>query len=317
MTWINKIIVFFMPLVPKFMVRPFARRYVAGESLEEMMGVVRRFHADGVMSTIDLLGEFITKKEQAEETLAEYLEVLKAVEAEGLNKRGEYPVVNVSVKLSALGLLLDKEFCYQSMRTLVEDAKLRGNFVRIDMEDTQCTTDTIDIYLRLRSEFDNVGIVLQAYLRRTLGDAREIMSQYPANFRLCKGIYLEPREHAFPEKQIVHKNFALVLEEMIRGKAYVGIATHHEELIWEAMRLIDHFKLKSDEYEFQMLLGIEPELRNLILSAGHRMRVYIPYGKSWHAYCMRRFKENPTIVSHILKNMFTRSGFEGSDRRNN
>lgn len=310
MRWVNRGVAELLPLIPKSMVRPFARRYVAGETMAEMLGTVRRFYDDGVMTTVDLLGEFVTEERQAEETLAAYQGILKALAEEGFNTPGEYPAVSISVKLTALGLLLDKEACYRRMRDLLVTARECGNFVRIDMEDARCTSDTIELYLRLREEFGGgtVGIVLQAYLRRTLGDTRDIIGAGALNFRLCKGIYDESRRIAFKDHAIINKNFTLVLEEMFRAGAYVGIATHNEALVWEAMRLIDQYRLDKSAYEFQMLLGVDPELRRIILDGGHRLRVYVPFGEAWHGYCMRRFKENPQIIGHIVRNLFNPAG---------
>lgn len=308
MNLLNKLIVMLLPLTPKPLVKQFARRYVAGETMEEMLGAVRRFHVQGILSTVDVLGEFIHHKDEALFAAEQYKAILQAIHQENLN-------ANVSVKLSQMGLLLDKELCFNIMCDIVETAKRCENFVRIDMEDSPCTGDTIDIYLRLRERYDNVGIVLQAYLRRTLGDARQLINARAAHFRLCKGIYDEPRTVAFKDHTLINKNFALVLEEMFSRGAYVGIATHNEELVWEAMRLIDKYRLERDQYEFQMLLGVDPELRNIILNGGHRMRVYVPFGKHWYAYSMRRLKENPAIAGHILKNLFTPAEVERSERR--
>ena len=308
MSLFDKLVVWSLPFAPKPLVKRFARRYVAGETVEEMLSTVRRFNQQGIMATVDVLGEFIHRKEEALQAAQLYKDILTAIDREKLD-------ANVSVKLSQMGLLLDKKLCQDIMHDLVSTAKQYGNFVRIDMEDTPCTSDTIEIYLNLRKEFDNVGIVLQAYLRRTLADARHIMDAGAGHFRLCKGIYLEPRTEAYQTPQLIHKNFALVLEEMFKGGAYVGIATHNELLVWEGMRLVDKFNLRPDQYEFQMLLGVDAELRDLIHDGGHRMRVYVPFGKEWYAYCMRRLKENPGIARHILKNLFVPGESAKPERR--
>ncbi len=299
MSWFDKLVVMTLPLAPKPLVKRFARRYVAGETIEEMLGTVRRFNREGMMATIDVLGEFIHHKEEARAAASQYKEILAAIARERLD-------ANISVKLSQMGLLLDKDLCYEVMNDLVATAAKHHSFVRIDMEDSPCTSDTIAIYLKLRKQYDNVGIVLQAYLRRTLGDAREIIKAGAGHFRLCKGIYIEPRPVAFRDHKLINKNYALVLEEMLKNGAYVGIATHNEELVWEAMRLIDQYRLKRDEYEFQMLLGVDEELRDIIVGGGHRLRVYVPFGKDWYAYCVRRLKENPSIARHIIKALFRR-----------
>jgi proline dehydrogenase len=304
-SFFDKFVVMTLPLAPKAVVKRFARRYVAGETMEEMLNTVRRLNRQGMLATIDVLGEFIHHKEEAFMAAQQYKDILEAIARERLE-------ANISVKLSQMGLLLDKDLCYDVMTDLVAAAAKTRNFVRIDMEDSPCTSDTIAIYMKLRRQYDNVGIVLQAYLRRTLGDARQIMKdverlQGKANFRLCKGIYIEPRQIAFKDHTLINKNYTLVLEEMFKQGAYVGIATHNEELVWEAMRLIDQYRLKRDEYEFQMLLGVDQELRGIILDGGHRLRVYVPFGKQWYAYCMRRLKENPTIARHIIKAFFRRN----------
>lgn len=299
----DKLVVLSLPFAPKALVKKFAWRYVAGESLEEMLDTVRKLNGQGIMATIDVLGEFIHYPSEAQQAAALYKSVLEAIARERLD-------ANISVKLTQMGLLLDKDLCYGIMEDIVSTAAKYRIFVRIDMEDTPCTSDTIAVYMKLRRKYDNVGIVLQAYLRRTLQDARQIMKdldkiQGKGHFRLCKGIYVEPRRLAWKDHKLINKNYALILEEMFKHEAYVGIATHNEELVWEALRLIDKYRLKRDEYEFQMLLGVDPELRNILLDGGHRLRVYVPFGKDWFAYCVRRLKENPSIARHLLKNLFT------------
>jgi proline dehydrogenase len=190
------------------------------------------------------------------------------------------------------------------MENLVADAARHGNFVRIDMEDTNCTQITIDLYLKLRKQFNNVGLVLQAYLRRTQEDAVNIIEAGAGHFRLCKGIYVEPRWLAYQLPDLINQNYLEVLETMIEKGAYVGIATHDERLVWGALKLIRKYGLQKHQYEFQMLLGVDPELRDMLVAAGHHVRVYVPYGQEWHGYCLRRFKENPKIAGYILENFF-------------
>ncbi len=292
----NRLMVQVMPLVPKAMVRQFAKRYVAGESVPEMLHCVRELNAIGVSATVDVLGEFIHRPEEARETAEMYKQILDKIQEYNLN-------ANISVKLTALGLLLDRDLCYQLMRDLVAHAGTHGNFVRIDMEDSSCTDLTIQLYLDLRQEFSNVGIVLQAYLRRTHDDAIRIIEAGAGHFRLCKGIYIEPRWLAYPLPDLINQNYLEVLEEMIRRGAYVGIATHDERLVWGALKLIRKYNLTREQYEFQMLLGVDPELRDMLVAAGHHVRVYVPFGVQWHAYCMRRLKENPKIAGYILQNL--------------
>ncbi len=299
MSLFNRLIVLTLPLVPKPIVRLISRRYVAGETLAEMLGTVQRLNQEGCVCTVDLLGEFITDIQQAHATAARYKMILDTLHQANVQS-------GVSIKLTALGLLLDEPTCLELVRDVVAYANTLKMFVRIDMEDSECTSRTLDIYLKLRNEFQNVGIVLQAYLRRTLGDVRQIIQAGAGDFRLCKGIYIEPREAAYPDPEIINKNYTLVLEEMLKRKTYVGIATHDEKLVWEAFRLIDAYGLEPDAYEFQMLLGVDEPMRKQIVAGGHKVRVYVPFGEQWYAYSMRRLKENPTIAGYVFQSFWRR-----------
>ena len=297
MGWMNKLISLTLPFVPKPIVGVFSRPYIAGEHMSDAVRVVRELMAEGACATIDVLGEEVKDKEKASNALANYMRVLDVIQEEKLD-------ANISIKLTQLGLKIDKEFCFENIRTLVEAAKNHGNFVRIDMEDSSCTTDTLDIYRRLREEFDNVGTVLQAYLRRTIQDINDLLPLKP-NLRLCKGIYVEPREIAYKDKVIINKNYAYALEKLLTGGAsYVGIATHDEKLVWEALRIIDQFHIDKSRFEFQMLLGVDPQLRRIIINSGYKLRVYVPFGTEWFAYSTRRLKENPNIVGYVLHNLW-------------
>jgi proline dehydrogenase len=178
-----------------------------------------------------------------------------------------------------------------------------NNFVRIDMEDSSCTSETLRIYRELRREFTNVGVVVQAYLRRTLDDVAELGDLRP-NYRLCKGVYLEPREISYRDMRVINRNYVTLLERLLRGGSYVGIATHDELMVWEAFRLIRELRLPSNAYEFQMLLGVDEQLRDIIHAAGHNLRVYIPFGRDWYAYSVRRLRENPRLAGYVFKAMF-------------
>lgn len=298
--WFNRLLVTALPVVPRPVVKAISNQYVAGESLSEMLTTVQRLQQEGATCTVDLLGEFITDLGQAHETARRYKELLQFLHQSQVTAQRK---ATISIKLTALGLLLDEETCTQLTRDIVATAAELDNFVRIDMEDTPCTDATIRLYLRLRQEFTNVGIVLQAYLRRTLGDTRHICDQRAGNFRLCKGIYIEPRKLAYQDREIVNKNYALVLEEMIKRGAFVGIATHDETLVWEACRLLDTYHVPPEQYEFQMLLGVDPELRNMLVAGGHPLRVYVPYGEQWYAYSTRRLKENPKIAGYVFQSV--------------
>lgn len=300
---LNKLIVATIPLVPRPIVRYFANRYIAGEELSDAVETVRYFNSHSIMATMDVLGESITEEKDALLAKDAAIKTLKAISDEKLDS-------NLSIKLTQLGLKLGKDFCFQNVKEIVRFAAEIKNFVRIDMEDSSCTDDTIDIFVKLREEFNNVGIVLQAYLKRTESDAIMLMQRGLKNFRLCKGIYVEPASIAFKKKQEINKNFVKVLKLMFEHKAYVGIATHDEELVRDAYNLIDEFGLKRNEYEFQMLLGVRPELRSRIVRDGHRLRVYVPYGHHWYKYSIRRFKENPEIAGYVFKSIFSKNTFK-------
>lgn len=299
---LNKLIVNTLPAIPRPIVRYFAGRYIAGEELSDAVETVKSLSKNKMLATMDVLGEAITKKEEADIATQEAITTLEVIAREKLGS-------NLSIKLTQLGLQLDKKFCIENTRKIIQKAKELNNFVRIDMEDSSCTDDTIDVYVQLRKEFSNVGIVLQAYLHRTEADAVRLMDMGFMNFRLCKGIYVEPEAIAFKKKDEINSNFNKVLEIMLKRKAYVGIATHDDSLVKHAYYLIKELKLLPNEYEFQMLLGVRTELRSQIVNDNHRLRVYVPYGHHWYKYSIRRFKENPEIAGYVIKALFSRDNF--------
>lgn len=282
--------------VPGPVVGFFAKGYIAGEDLGAAVAKTRELNSKGMLATIDVLGEFIKTREEALFFKQQCFDILDGIDKEGLD-------ANLSLKPTQLGLALDKEFAFANIREIVERAASLNNFVRIDMEDHPCTDDTLEFFRRLRQEFPgHVGVVLQAYLRRTMADIEQLADGL-LHFRLCKGIYNEPRAVAYKDMAIINRNFVCCLEKMLELKAYVGIATHDEKLVFEAQQLIKKFGLQRDEYEFQMLLGVDPELRDMLVEQGHRLRIYVPFGKSWLPYSKRRLKENPSIARHALKQM--------------
>jgi proline dehydrogenase len=294
----DRLVVTTLPLVPRFVVRRVARPYIAGESLEDLVRVSKDLNAGGFLTIAAILGEFVERREEALAAVADFERVLAVIQEEKLQS-------TIQVKLTQLGLKLDKEFSYQNMRRLVAAALERGNFARIDMEDSTCTDDTLEIYRRLRKEFDNVGAVIQACLRRSREDVRRLI-EIKANIRLCKGIYIEPRRIAYLDREIVRRNFTLLLEDLLGAGCYVGIATHDEMLVWEAFRIIDRLGLDPSQYEFQMLLGVEEPLRRIIRDAGHRVRISVPYGPNWYPYSLRRLRKNPRIAGYVFKAMLAR-----------
>ena len=288
-----------MPVIPKPLVGYFSRRYIAGSHLNDAVDEVRRLNSRGMCATIDVLGEGISNINESKYAVEEYLKVLEAVDREKLD-------ANISVKPTQLGLMLDYHKCLENYTELTRQAKSKNNFVRIDMEDAPTTDSTLKLYADLRREFDNVGVVLQAYLRRTLKDIQELSEKIDnLNFRICKGIYIEPHQIAWKEKEIIRRNFELLLETAFEKNAYIGIATHDEHLVWAALKVIHKMNLPKERYEFQMLLGVLPNLRRIIVNAGHKLRVYVPFGEQWYAYSTRRLRENPDMAGHIFKALFT------------
>ena len=297
MALLDRAIVRLLPVVPKPVVRRISERYIAGEELEDALRVVRRVNAEGKMATIDVLGEEITNPDEARAIAAAYRETFEALARERLDS-------NVSVKLTALGLELGYELCRENLVEVVVHAAARGNFVRIDMEDSSTTDDTLRLYHELRaSGHENVGIVLQARLKRTLDDVAALAELRP-NVRLCKGIYLERPEIAFDDFDAIRAAFVQALETLWDAGCYVGIATHDEWLLEQAREGIAERGLEREEYEFQMLLGVRPELGDELVRHGHRLRIYTPFGRHWYAYSLRRLQENPKIAGYIAADTF-------------
>jgi proline dehydrogenase len=289
---LDRAIVRVLPAVPRPVVEKLSRRYIAGSTLVEACRVVSALNGEGKMATIDVLGEEITRRDEASALLAEYEDVFETIEREGLDS-------NISVKLTGLGLNLDHEFCRDNIAELVREAAKRGNFVRIDMEDSSTTTETLEIYRELRSQgLDNVGVVLQGYMKRTLADIAELADLRP-NVRVCKGIYVEPDEIAYQEFETVRLNFVEAVGALLDAGAYVAVATHDDWVIGEALTLIEERGLAPEEYEFQMLLGVRPELGDELVREGHRLRIYVPFGRQWYEYSLRRLQENPKIAGYI------------------
>jgi proline dehydrogenase len=289
----DRLVVGTLPFVPKAVVHRFARRYVAGAALDDAVRTVRELEAEGAMATIDVLGESVTRREQTEETRDEYLRVLDTIVANRLP-------ANVSVKPTAVGLSIDPGLVRENCRAICRKAAESGTFIRLDMEDSPFTERTLQLALELKEEFGHVGVVVQAYMRRTLSDMDRLVAA-GMNVRICKGIYVEPRELAFQDRQVVIENFAAIVDKHLSAGCYAGIATHDEACVQKALATIDRLKLPPEAYEFQMLLGVDPLLRRTILQSGHRLRVYVPYGRDWYAYSIRRLKENPSIARHTVR----------------
>jgi proline dehydrogenase len=283
---LDRAIVRLLPAVPRPVVQRLSSRYIAGPTLDDALRVVRRLNAKGKVATIDVLGEEVSSADEARAIAGQYHDVLARIDAEGLTS-------NVSIKPTGLGLELAYDLCRENLEAVVADAAARGNFVRIDMEDSSTTDETLRLYRDLRADgHTNVGVVLQAYLRRTIDDIDGL-----DNVRLCKGIYVEPPEIAYREFEAVRANYVRALEKIVAQDTYVGIATHDEHLIAEALRIVAD--LPRDRYEFQMLLGVRPDRADELVAAGHRLRVYVPYGTQWYEYSIRRLQENPKIAGYV------------------
>ncbi len=304
MMWLNKIIAAVLPYMPKNFVWLFSNRYIAGRTLDDAIAVSKKLNKEGYMVTIDLLGEFITNLDEAGKNRDQYLEIIEVAQKNKIEG-------NYSVKPTMFGLLLDEEVCYENIRQIVAKAASFDNFVRIDMEDSQCTDMEINLFRKLKKEFPkNVGLVLQAYMRRTYNDINNLSDLHskenPLNFRLCKGIYVEPEKIAYKKHDEINSHYLEDLELMMQKGMYPAIATHDKFLVNEAYKLIEKYGYKKEQYEFQMLYGVTPALRKSIIEKGHRLRVYVPFGEDWFPYSTRRLKENPAMAGEIIKALFVR-----------
>jgi len=295
---IGRAIVPFLGLVPKGVVRSIAKRYVAGETLESALSVVQRLNESQMWATLDVLGENTRFDEEADETLKAYMECLEAISKLGLKS-------NISIKLTHFGLRVDQEKTRNRVLSLIEKAHELNNFVRIDMEDSSVTQVTLDIYRYVRERFANVGCVLQAYLKRTVEDAKVLASE-GANVRICKGIYNEPKEIAYKKRDEIRKKFLEIAEILVEGSnTYVAFATHDLYLIERCVEIVKKKQISSDRFEFQALLGVPvDETLKRLVENGYRVRIYVPFGKEWYPYSVRRLKENPRIASYVIKHLF-------------
>lgn len=285
-----------LPLIPHAVVHRVARRYVAGAEIADALRAVAELNAEGAMATVDVLGEALTRPEQAVATAEEYLRLIDALSERGLAS-------HISVKPTAIGLKVDAALCREQLTRIAQRAAEQQMFVRLDMEDHSCTDATLRLYEAVQPVTGNLGVVLQAMLHRTLDDA-ERLAQTATNVRLCKGIYREPPEIAFQDREEVRRAFLATLHRLLAGGCYVGIATHDVVLVRASLQALHKRQIARDRYEFQMLLGVLPRLRRQLLADGHRLRVYVPYGSDWYGYCVRRLRENPAIAQHVLKAMF-------------
>lgn len=299
---INKIIASMLPYFPKKFIWIFSKSYISGETINDAMRVSEELNSQGIMVTIDVLGEFIKNLDEAQRNRDEYINLLEVIHRNGING-------NVSLKPTSFGLLIDREICYRNIYEVVAKAASLNNFIRIDMEDSPCTDLEIELFRRLKAAFpNNVGLVLQAYLHRTKKDIDNLLElnneKAPLNIRLCKGIYNESPSIAFKKYEEINDHYIEDLDILLKNKVYAGIATHDKPLIDSACNLLRKYNVPHNMYEFQMLYGVTPKLRESIVKDGHAMRVYVPFGKDWFGYSTRRLKENPQMASHIIKAIF-------------
>lgn len=295
MSLLDHLVAAALPITPRFVVGRVANRYIAGEALGDAVNTIRDLNAQGAVCTVDVLGEFITDIASAERTTAEYERLIDAIAAESLRS-------GVSVKLTAFGLALEPERCMALVRRLVDRAASHGLFVRIDMEDSPVTDATLDVVRTLFREGKPVGAVLQAYLHRTVDDAKALADE-GIPVRICKGIYREPPEIAYQDREEVRDSYRRALRVLLEGAGSVAIATHDEVLVAAARELTRELKTPKDRYEYQMLLGVRHWMRDDLIKSGERVRIYVPYGADWYGYATRRLKENPEIAGHVFKAM--------------
>jgi proline dehydrogenase len=298
MALVNRAVAASLGTIPEGILWRFARRYVAGRTLAEAVQVVRDLNARGFLATLDILGEHVAGPDEARVDGAAYGGVLRAIQREGLSS-------NISVKPTHMGLKLDRNLCLGILRDIAREAHRLGNFVRLDMEDSTCTDETLTLYRALVQEAPAVGVVLQAYLRRSQEDAKRLGEGH-ASVRVCKGIYREPEVVAFQDREVIRENFIALLEILMEAGSHVGIATHDPWVIQGARDLIQRRGVPRDRYEFQMLLGVRPDLREGLRAEGERLRIYVPFGEKWRAYCLRRFRENPQLLESVLRALWRR-----------
>jgi proline dehydrogenase len=301
---LNKLLANILPYLPKKLIWIFSKRYIAGETIDDGLKACRELNRQGIEVTVDLLGEFIATIEQAEENKNKYLAIIERFTAEKIKG-------NFSLKPTMFGLLIDQDICFKNVEAIVRKAAEKKSFVRIDMEDSQCVDNEFSIFRKLQQKYPaNVGLVIQAYLRRTKNDLENMSNIQtngsPLNFRLCKGIYIEPKQIAYKAFEEVREHYLDDLSFIFDHNMFVGIATHDKYLVDKAQEIIKEKNIDHSRFEFQMLYGVTPELRNSIVKQGYKMRVYVPFGKDWFGYSTRRLKENPKMASHIIKALFFR-----------
>jgi proline dehydrogenase len=295
---LDKVIANSVPYMPKPFVQRISRRYAAGNEASDAVRVARDLSRQGCLTTVGVLGEFAPTEQYTRERLGDYKQVVDAME----DLRDPDLDYHVTVKLTDLGLTLDEDLCRKNLEEILLYAKARGRCLEVDMEETPYVTATLDMALKMHERHGDTGAVVQAYLRRTLGDlGRLVEAGIPV--RLVKGVYVEPMELAYQDYDVVRQNYVLLLEELLRGGVNTRIATHDEYLVWHALRLIHQLGLDKDRYEFQMIMGVQERLRKILVEAGHPVRVTVLFGKDSYEYSLRRLKENPKIAGYVTRDV--------------
>lgn len=294
---LNNLIVRIVQLMPKPVVGFFSKKYIAGETLQDAVDFVKKLNSKGIYATMDVLGESVANKSESIKCKNEALEVLDAIEKNKL-------MANLSIKPTQMGLAIDEQFAYEQILEIVKKAAQYKNFVRIDMEDSPFTDKTLNLYRRIYADHKNVGVVIQAYMKRSFDDVIAL-NKIGTNYRLCKGIYVEPAAIAYKGKQEIRDNYLKILDQLFKDGNYVGIATHDKPLIDAAYTRIKEKNIPKERFEFQMLLGVREDLRDKINADGYKIRIYVPFGKDWYAYSVRRLKENPSVAGTIAKSFLT------------
>ena len=297
---LNRLVVGSAPLMPKFVIGRVASVYVAGDKLKDGLELAKKLNSKGFTATLDLLGEEVKNRKETNKIKQSYCDLLDGIANYGID-------CNISLKLTALGLKIDENLCWDNLSVVLDKAKEHNNFVRMDMEDSTVTDATIKMCKKGKGYYPKCGTVLQAYMRRTSDDI-DILKTHNANIRLCKGAYKESEEIAYQDYQEIRENYMINAKKIMDNGIFIGLATHDEWLITKLEELIEKNNYKKSNYEFQALSGvpIDKTLERLI-AAGHKVRYYIPYGPEWYAYSMRRMKENPDIWKYTLKAFFFRS----------
>lgn len=299
MSFIDNIVTAMLPITPSFIIYAIARRYIAGKSIDDMVREVKELNERGMVATCDLLGETVEDKAQSRVAVEEYKKILARIDEEGLD-------ATISIKPTQFGLELDYDFCFDNVSEIIEEVIKYDSFVRLDIEDKTVVSDTFKLYLELKDEFPDkyFGTAIQSYLRRNIDDVNMLCEHEP-NLRICKGAYREPRDVIYQDMYIINESFSWSIEKIVNAGGFAAVATHDERIIWETLRLIDKYDLSDEQYEFQMLLGVDRKLEDILVEDGHKLRIYVPYGEDWRPYLIRRLQENPKLVTYVLKNLFT------------